>query len=212
MTKKEKLKYVINILEKRYGNPKTELNYETEFQLMVAVILSAQCTDKRVNIVTKELFKVVKEAVDIENMDINTLEKYIMSTGFYHNKAKNIKENAKILINNYNSVLPHNMDDLLKLPGVGRKTANVLLHELWGISTGIVVDTHVIRIVNLLGIVNTRNPLIIERELMKLVPKEYYRKITHYFILHGREKCIQRKLECDVCSLVKRDKKWKSIY
>jgi len=130
MTKKEKLKYVINILEKRYGNPKTELNYETEFQLMVAVILSAQCTDKRVNIVTKELFKVVKEAVDIENMDINTLEKYIMSTGFYHNKAKNIKENAKILINNYNSVLPHNMDDLLKLPGVGRKTANVLLHEL----------------------------------------------------------------------------------
>lgn len=207
MTKKEKLKYVINILEKRYGNPKTELNYETEFQLMVAVILSAQCTDKRVNIVTKELFKVVKEAVDIENIDINTLEKYIMSTGFYHNKAKNIKENAKILINNYNSVLPHNMDDLLKLPGVGRKTANVLLHELWGISTGIVVDTHVIRIVNLLGIVNTRNPLIIERELMKLVPKEYYRKITHYFILHGREKCIQRKLECDVCSLVKRDKK-----
>lgn len=207
MTKKEKLKYVINILEKRYGNPKTELNYETEFQLMVAVILSAQCTDKRVNIVTKELFKVVKEAVDIENMDINTLEKYIMSTGFYHNKAKNIKENAKILINNYNSVLPHNMDELLKLPGVGRKTANVLLHELWGISTGIVVDTHVIRIVNLLGIVNTRNPLIIERELMKLVPKEYYRKITHYFILHGREKCIQRKLECDVCSLVKRDKK-----
>lgn len=207
MTKKEKLKYVINILEKRYGNPKTELNYETEFQLMVAVILSAQCTDKRVNIVTKELFKVVKEAVDIENMDINKLEKYIMSTGFYHNKAKNIKENAKILINNYNSVLPHNMDDLLKLPGVGRKTANVLLHELWGISTGIVVDTHVIRIVNLLGIVNTRNPLIIERELMKLVPKEYYRKITHYFILHGREKCIQRKLECDVCSLVKRDKK-----
>lgn len=207
MTKKEKLKYVINILEKRYGNPKTELNYETEFQLMVAVILSAQCTDKRVNIVTNELFKVVKEAVDIENMDINTLEKYIMSTGFYHNKAKNIKENAKILINNYNSVLPHNMDELLKLPGVGRKTANVLLHELWGISTGIVVDTHVIRIVNLLGIVNTRNPLIIERELMKLVPKEYYRKITHYFILHGREKCIQRKLECDVCSLVKRDKK-----
>ena len=207
MTKKEKLKYVINILEKRYGNPKTELNYETEFQLMVAVILSAQCTDKRVNIVTKELFKVVKEAVDIENMDINTLEKYIMSTGFYHNKAKNIKENAKILINNYNSVLPHNMDDLLKLPGVGRKTANVLLHELWGISTGIVVDTHVIRIVNLLGIVNTRNPLIIERELMKIVPKECYRKITHYFILHGREKCIQRKLECDVCSLVKRDKK-----
>ena len=207
MTKKEKLKYVINILEKRYGNPKTELNYETEFQLMVAVILSAQCTDKRVNIVTKELFKVVKEAVDIENMDINTLEKYIMSTGFYHNKAKNIKENAKILINNYNSVLPHNMDELLKLPGVGRKTANVLLHELWGISTGIVVDTHVIRIVNLLGIVNTRNPLIIERELMKLVPKEYYRKITHYFILHGREKCIQRKLDCDVCSLVKRDKK-----
>ena len=205
MTKKEKLKYIISILEKRYGNPKTELNYETEFQLMVAVILSAQCTDKRVNIVTKELFKVVKEAQDIENMDINTLEKYIMSTGFYHNKAKNIKENAKILIKKYNSILPHNMDDLLKLPGVGRKTANVLLHELWGINTGIVVDTHVIRIVNLLGIVNTKNPLIIERELMKLVPKKYYKNITHYFILHGREKCIQKKLECDVCNLIKKD-------
>ncbi|WP_068267604.1 endonuclease III [Caviibacter abscessus] len=204
MTKKEKIKYVLTFFENKYGNLKTELNYETEFQLMIAVILSAQCTDARVNIVTKELFKIVKFPIDIVNMDIKTLETYIKSTGFYHNKAKNIKENSKLLYEKYNSILPHNMEELLKLPGVGRKTANVLLHELWNINEGIVVDTHVIRLVNLLKIVNTKNPVIIENELKKLVPKKYWRNITHYFILHGREKCIQRKLECEVCDLIRK--------
>lgn len=204
MTKKEKIKYVLKFFEDKYGNLKTELNYETEFQLMIAVILSAQCTDARVNIVTKELFKVVKQPIDIVNMDIETLERYIKSAGFYHNKAKNIKESARQLYENYNSTLPHNMDELLKLAGVGRKTANVLLHELWNINEGIVVDTHVIRLTNLLKIVNTKNPLIIENELKKLVPKKYWRNITHYFILHGRRKCIQRKLECEVCDLIRK--------
>lgn len=204
MTKKEKIKYVLAFFENKYGNLETQLNYETEFQLMIAVILSAQCTDARVNIVTKKLFETVKYPKDIVDMDISTLEEYIKSTGFYHNKSKNIKESAQKLYEDYESTLPHDMEELLKLPGVGRKTANVLLHELWNISEGIVVDTHVIKLVNLLKIVNTKNPVIIERELKKLVPKKYWRNITHYFILHGREKCIQRKLECQVCDLIRK--------
>lgn len=204
MNKKEKMKYVISILENRYGIPKISLDYETEYQLMIAVILSAQCTDERVNIVTKELFKVVKQAEDIYNMDIEVLKEYIYSTGFYNAKATNIKENAEILVKKYNSKLPQNIDELTKLPGIGRKTANVLLHELWGISVGIVVDTHVKKISNLLGFVKSDNAIIIERELMKIVPKKYWSTISHYFILHGREKCIQKKKECKVCDLIRK--------
>ncbi len=207
MNKKEKMKYVINILENRFPNAKISLDYETEYQLMVAVILSAQCTDKRVNIVTKELFKVVKNPIDIYNMDIEVLEKYIRSTGFFNSKAKNLKKNAKVLVEEYNSKLPHNIDELTKLGGVGRKTANVLLHELWGISSGIVVDTHVKRISKLLGFTKSDNAVIIERDLVKIVPKKYWGIISHYFILHGRLKCIQKNLECEVCDLIRNKKK-----
>ena len=205
MTKKEKIIFVINKLQEKYKEVKIALNYETEYQLMIAVILSAQCTDARVNIVTKELFKVVKEAKDIQNMNIEVLKKYIKSVGFFNAKANNIKKNADILLEKYNGILPRNIEELTALPGVGRKTANVLLHELWNISEGIVVDTHVVRITNLLKIVNTKNPVLIEKELMKIVPKKYWHSITHYLIIHGREKCIQRKLECEVCDLIRKN-------
>lgn len=205
MTKREKIIFVINKLQEKYKEVKIALNYETEYQLMIAVILSAQCTDARVNIVTKELFKVVKEAKDIQNMNIEVLKKYIKSVGFFNAKANNIKKNADILLEKYNGILPRNIEELTALPGVGRKTANVLLHELWNISEGIVVDTHVIRITNLLKIVNTKNPVLIEKELMKIVPKKYWHSITHYLIIHGREKCIQRKLECEVCDLIRKN-------
>jgi len=130
MTKKERFNLIFPYLQERYGKPKCALDFETSYQLMIAVILSAQCTDARVNIVTKELFKVVKTPEDIHNMDLETLENYIKSTGFYRNKAKNIKLNAEQVLNEYNGKIPKKMDELVKLAGVGRKTANVVLGEL----------------------------------------------------------------------------------
>ena len=201
MTKKERLNKIFPILEKKFGKPKCALNFETPFQLMVAVILSAQCTDERVNIVTKELFKVVKEPQDIRNMDVALLEKYIKSTGFYKNKAKNIKLNAEALLEKYNDNIPNRMKELVELAGVGRKTANVVLGEIWDIREGIVVDTHVKRLSNRIGFVKNENPEIIERELMKFVPKKSWFEYSHYLILHGRDKCKARKPQCDICEI-----------
>ena len=193
MTKKERLKKVFPILEKKFGVPKAALEFETPYQLMVAVILSAQCTDARVNIVTKELFKVVRDPKDIREMNLGTLEKYIKSTGFYKNKAKNIKLNAEMMLEKYNDVIPKEL--------VGRKTANVVLGELWNIREGIVVDTHVKRLSNLIGFVKSDNPEIIERELMKLLPKKHWFVYSHYMILHGRDKCVARRPKCDICEI-----------
>ena len=176
MTKKERLKKIFPILEEKFGSPKAALEFETPYQLMIAVILSAQCTDARVNIVTKELFKVVREPKDIRNMDLKTLEKY-------------------------NDTIPKELEKLIELPGVGRKTANVVLGELWDIREGIVVDTHVKRLSNRIGFVKNDNPEIIERELMKLVPKRDWFVYSHYMILHGRDKCIARKPKCDICEI-----------
>ena len=203
MTKKERFDKVFPILEKKFGKAKVALNYETPFQFMIAVILSAQCTDARVNIVTKELFKGVKNPEDIRKMDIKTLEDYIKSTGFFRNKAKNIKLNAQMMKEKYNDKLPKTMEELLILPGVGRKTANVILGDLWNIRQGIVVDTHVKRLSNLIGFVDSDNPEIIERELMKFVPKKYWFEYSHYLILHGRDKCVARRPKCTECEINK---------
>ena len=183
MTKKERFKKVFPILREKFGNPKAALEFETPYQLMVAVILSAQCTDARVNIVTKELFKVVKEPEDIRQMDLETLEKYIKSTGFYRNKAKNIKLNAEMILEKYDDKIPKELEKLVELPGVGRKTANVVLGELWNIREGIVVDTHVKRLSNRIGFV-----------------KDWF-VYSHYMILHGRDKCIARSPKCDICEI-----------
>lgn len=201
MTKKERFNKIFPILEKKFGKPKCALDFETPYQLMVAVILSAQCTDERVNIVTKELFKVVREPQDIRNMDIKVLEKYIKSTGFYKNKAKNIKLNAEAMLEKYNDVIPDKMEELVELAGVGRKTANVVLGEIWDIREGIVVDTHVKRLSNHIGFVKSENPEIIERELMKFVPKKSWFEYSHYLILQGRDKCKARKPQCEVCEI-----------
>ena len=201
MTKKERLKKIFPILKEKFGEPKAALEFETPYQLMVAVILSAQCTDARVNIVTKELFKVVKEPADIRKMNQETLEKYIKSTGFYKNKAKNIKLNAEMMLDKYKDIIPKKLEELIELPGVGRKTANVVLGELWNIREGIVVDTHVKRLSNRIGFVKNDNPEIIERELMKFIPKKYWFIYSHYLILHGRNKCIARKPKCEICEI-----------
>ena len=201
MTKKERLKKIFPILEEKFGSPKAALEFETPYQLMIAVILSAQCTDARVNIVTKELFKVVREPKDIRKMDLKTLEKYVKSTGFYKNKAKNIKLNAEMMLDKYNDIIPKELEKLIELPGVGRKTANVVLGELWNIREGIVVDTHVKRLSNRIGFVKNDNPEIIERELMKLVPKRDWFVYSNYIILHGRDICIEIKPLCDICEI-----------
>ncbi len=201
MTKKERFNKIFPILENKFGKPKCALDYETPYQLMVAVILSAQCTDERVNIVTKELFKVVREPQDIRNMDIKVLERYIKSTGFYKNKAKNIKLNAEAMLEKHNDIIPDKMEELVELAGVGRKTANVVLGEIWDIREGIVVDTHVKRLSNHIGFVKSENPEIIERELMKFVPKKNWFEYSHYLILQGRDKCKARRPQCEVCEI-----------
>ncbi|CAM3454196.1 endonuclease III [Pseudostreptobacillus hongkongensis] len=203
MTNKDKIKYIMDILSKKFGKPKTALNYNNEYQLMVAVVLSAQCTDARVNIVTEELFKLVEKPEDIDNMELSELEKRIYQTGFYKNKALNLKKNARILIEKYNSKLPQTLEELIELPGVGRKTANVLLGDLWNKRIGIVVDTHVKRLSNLIGFVNTDNPEKIEKELIKIIPKKYWYEYSHYLILQGRDKCIARRPKCSECEIRK---------
>ena len=203
MTKKERFNLIFPILQKKYGKPKCALDYETPYQLMIAVILSAQCTDARVNIVSKELFKKVKTPEDIHNMSLKTLENYIKSTGFFRNKAKNIKLNAEQLLNEYNGEIPKTMEELIKLAGVGRKTANVILGEIWGIREGIVVDTHVKRLSKRMGLTKSDNPEIIERELMKIVPTKYWYEFSHYLILYGREVSTAINPKCDICVINK---------
>ena len=201
MTRRERFRKIFPILEKKFGVPKCALDYETPYQLMVAVILSAQCTDERVNIVTKELFKAVKNPEDIRRMPIRTLEGYIKSTGFFKNKSKNLKLNAEALLKEHGDRIPDTMEELVKLAGVGRKTANVVLGEIWNIREGIVVDTHVKRLSNLIGFVKSDNPEIIERELVKLIPKKYWFEYSHYLILQGRDKCKARRPQCTECEI-----------
>ena len=201
MTKKERVKFVLEKLEEKFGKPKCALNYDTPFELLVAVILSAQCTDKRVNIVTEAMFKEYNTPKQFATMDIEKIEELIKSTGFYRNKAKNIQKASQQLLEKYNGELPQEMDKLLELGGVGRKTANVVRGEVWGLADGITVDTHVKRITNLLGLTEEQDPVKIERDLMKIVPKKSWIDFSHYIILQGRDKCIARRPKCDECEI-----------
>ena len=201
MTKKERVKFILEKLEEKFGKPKCALNYDTPFELLVAVILSAQCTDKRVNIVTEAMFKEYNTPEQFATMDIEKIEELIKSTGFYRNKAKNIQKASQQLLEKYNGKLPQEMDKLLELGGVGRKTANVVRGEVWGLADGITVDTHVKRITNLLGLTEEQDPIKIERDLMKIVPKKSWIDFSHYIILQGRDKCIARRPKCDECEI-----------
>ena len=204
MTKKvkiEKIKKILKILHDKFGNPKCALDYKTPFELLVAVILSAQCTDVRVNIVTETMFKIVNTPEGFVKMPLKRVEELIKSTGFYHNKAKNIKLCSEQLLEKYNGEVPKEMDKLLGLAGVGRKTANVVRGETWGIASGITVDTHVKRLSNLIGLVKNNNPEKIEQELMEIVPKKSWIDYSHYLILQGRDKCIARRPKCPLCEI-----------
>lgn len=203
MRKKEKVKIILDKLEEVYGSPKVMLNYTTAFELLIAVILSAQCTDVRVNIVTGKMFKVVNTPEAFAAMSVEEIEKHIASVTFYKNKAKNIKLCATQIIEKHGGQVPMNMDDLINLAGVGRKTANVVMGDISKNPQGIVVDTHVKRLSNRIGFVKSDNPVIIEKELMKFVVREDWFRYPNLLINHGRARCMARKPDCLACEVQK---------
>ncbi|MBI1931393.1 MAG: endonuclease III [Ignavibacteriales bacterium] len=202
LNESKRINKIFEILKKEYPNTKPQLEFTNPLELLIATILSAQCTDARVNIVTKDLFKNYKTAEEFAAADQNELEKFIFSTGFYKQKAKSIIKCCKILIEKYNSKVPDKFDELIKLPGVGRKTASVVSGHAFQIPA-IAVDTHVNRISNLLGIVNSKNPEIIEMKLKELLPKEDWINSTHWFINHGRKICVANRPKCENCVVEK---------
>lgn len=192
---------IIKILDEEYKGIDIALNFSNVFELLVATILSAQCTDKRVNIVTSALFKKYKTINDYANADIHEFEKDIKSTGFFRNKTKNIIATANIILQQYNGIVPKTMEELVTLKGVARKTANIVLGSGYGISEGIAVDTHVIRLTNLIGLSKSSDPKIIEKDLMKIVPKQYWIKISFLIQTLGRRICKARKPNHDICPI-----------
>lgn len=199
--KKEKVKEIFELLKKQYPEAKCSLNFNTPFEIMVAVMLSAQCTDERVNKVTAELFKKYNTPQHFSNMAINEIENLIHSCGFYKNKAKNLKLSSKIILENYNGILPQTMQELMSLPGIGRKSANVIMLEAFNNPQGIAVDTHVKRISNRIGFSTKKEPEKIEQDLLKIFPKEYYYDANHVLIWHGRNTCKAQKLNCENCCI-----------
>ncbi len=195
--KKRALK-IYEILRAEYGEQKPALNFSNPFELLIATILSAQCTDARVNVVTEKLFKKYKKPKDYLKVDSEELEKDIFSTGFYRQKAKSVKACCEILENKYKGNVPSDFDELTKLPGVGRKTASVVAGNAFGIPA-IAVDTHVKRLSNLLGFVDAKNPDKIEAELKELLPEETWIEISHLLASHGRAVCKARKPDCFNC-------------
>ncbi|MBQ6107169.1 MAG: endonuclease III [Thermoguttaceae bacterium] len=190
---------ILEGLEILYPDAGCALNHLSALQLLIAVILSAQCTDVRVNIVTKDLFKKYRSAADYANASQEELEADIHSTGFYHNKAKNIRECCRILVEKYGGEVPDSMDELVRLPGVGRKTANCVLGTFWGIADGVVVDTHVLRLAQRMGLSEETTPEKVEQDLMRIVPQDKWVKISHQLILHGRNVCMARNPQCEKC-------------
>ena len=197
--KKIRISKIISILKDEYPDSKCSLIYKSPFQLLVATILSAQCTDERVNKVTSIMFKKYPDAKSFSKLSIQEIGKLIYSTGFYNNKAKNIKKMSDIVCKDLKGEIPNNIDSLVQLPGVGRKTANVVLGNVFK-KPALVVDTHVTRITNLLKFVNTKNAVIIEQELCKIVDPLNWSIFAHLLIDHGRKVCIANRPKCIECS------------
>ena len=194
---------VLTQLKDLYPAAHCELRHSNPFELLVATVLSAQCTDVRVNMVTEKLFKKYTQPEDFATADIYELEKDIHSTGFFRNKAKNIQGLSRLIISDYGGEVPSTLEDLIKLPGVGRKTANVVLWNAFGKNEGIVVDTHVKRISKRLGLTQSNNVEVIEKDLMKQIPKSDWGVISHVMVFHGRRMCFARKPQCEKCRLNK---------
>ena len=192
---------IIKLLKKTYPDAKCSLNFETPFELAIAVLLSAQCTDERVNKNTPALFLKYNKPEDFVNLDISIIEEIIHPCGFYKNKAKNIKNMSIMLLEQFNGSVPQNMDDLMKLPGIGRKSANVIMLEAFNKPQGIAVDTHAKRISNRLGLSNNTDPLKIEQDLLKIIPYEYLKDVNHLFMWLGRDCCQAPNPNCENCIL-----------
>ncbi len=202
---KKRVKKIIAALLKQRPDPKPELNYSNPLELLVAVILSAQCTDVRVNIVTKDIFKKYKTADDYASAKQETLQEEIRSSGFYRNKAKNIRHAAAMMVADFDGKVPDNMEDLLKLPGVARKTANVILGNIFGKNEGIVVDTHMMRVSQRLKLTTNhkKQPEKIEQDLMAVAPQDKWKHFSNLIVLHGRYVCTARKPNCEQCAINK---------
>ncbi len=198
---RENIKKILDILEQTYPDAECELNYTNAFELLIATILSAQCTDVRVNKVTEELFKKYNKPEDFAKLSTAEISEEIKSCGLFKSKAQKIKETSVILCSNYGGEVPDKMEELVKLPGVGRKTANVVLSNAFGVDA-IAVDTHVFRVSNRIGLVKTDTPEKTEFELMKVLPKKRWSKAHHLIIFHGRRICKARKPECNICPIV----------
>jgi endonuclease-3 len=201
MVKRSEL--ILKILSNTYPNAHCELDYSSAWQLLVATILSAQCTDKRVNLVTKKLFSLKPDINDYINFDISELKELIHSTGFFNNKAKHILGAAKKILTDYKGIVPNSMEELLTVPGIARKSANVILSVWYKTNEGVVVDTHVIRLTHLLGITEETNVLKIEKALMILYKKKDWERISTLLVWHGRNICIARRPKCSICPLNK---------
>ena len=202
MEKRERVQIILKRLDQHYPAAECALLHRNPFQLLVATILSAQCTDERVNIVTESLFKKYRTPADFARLPQSRLEKEIRSTGFFRNKAKNIRAASKILLDRFNGTVPKTMEELLTLPGVARKTANVVLGTAYGIASGVVVDTHVDRLSQRLGLTRQKDPKKIEQDLMKIIPQDRWIAFSHQLIWHGRRICQARKPKCMMCPLL----------
>lgn len=194
---------IIKILKKYYPDAKCSLDFKNPFELAIAVMLSAQCTDERVNKTTPTLFSKYNKPKDFINIDINELEQIVHPCGFYKNKAKNIKNMAIMVEKQFNGNLPDNMNDLINLPGIGRKSANVIMLDAFNNPHGIAVDTHVKRISNRIGFTKNSNPEKIEQDLLKIIPKKYLKDVNHLFVWHGRYTCKAQNPKCQDCPIKK---------
>ncbi|MCB0380682.1 MAG: endonuclease III [Flavobacteriales bacterium] len=202
MTTKERYQLFVEHFSKANPTAETELEYTNPFELLVAVILSAQCTDKRVNIVTKDLFRRFTSPQELAEADVEEVFEYIKSISYPNNKAKHLVGMGKLLVSEFNSIVPSDVDDLQKLPGVGRKTANVIASVIYN-KPVMAVDTHVFRVANRLGLTtNAKTPLAAEKQLTKNLPEEVIHVAHHWLILHGRYVCVARKPKCSICEII----------
>lgn len=200
--KKERTLKIIGGLKRTYPTAHCELNFSSPLELLIATILSAQCTDVRVNVVTKKLFQKYRSAKDFADADIPELESDVRSTGFYKNKARNIQSACRTILEKHGGEVPRKMEQLIELDGVGRKTANVVLSNVFNINVGVVVDTHVARLSFRLGLTSQASPEKIENDLMQLVPQNDRRLFSHLLIWHGRRRCFARKPDCANCEVL----------
>ncbi len=199
--KAKRTKQIITGLERTYPDAHCELTHANPLQLLIATILSAQCTDKRVNIVTDQLFKKYCSAADFANADLAELEREVQPTGFFRNKARNIKTCCQAIVERHGGEVPDSMEELTELGGVGRKTANVVLGNAFNINVGVVVDTHVARLARRFGLANMDDPAKIEQQLMQIVPQAQWALFSHLLIWHGRRRCFARKPDCPNCEV-----------